>query len=100
VNLKPFKIGAADSDLCACGQAIETVEYFLFRCTQWTAMRDTMNQCIESKRGNLSFFLGGKSRSESERWQPDMKAVQAVIKYAITTGRLEQESKSEPPSTQ
>lgn len=94
------KIGAVDSDLCACGQASETVEHFLFRCTQWTAMREGMNQCTESRRGNLSFFLGGKSRSDSDQWQPDMKAVQAVIKYAMATGRLEPESESEPPSTQ
>uniref|UniRef100_A0A093UTM5 RNA-directed DNA polymerase from mobile element jockey n=1 Tax=Talaromyces marneffei PM1 TaxID=1077442 RepID=A0A093UTM5_TALMA len=93
------RIGAADSDLCACGQASETVEHFLFRCTKWTAMREGMNQCTESRRGNLSFFLGGKSRSDPDRWQPDMKAVQAVIKYAIATGRLEQEPEAGPPST-
>ncbi|KAL3708693.1 hypothetical protein TMatcc_006677 [Talaromyces marneffei ATCC 18224] len=93
------RIGAADSDLCACGQASETVEHFLFRCTKWTAMREDMNQCTESRRGNLSFFLGGKSRSDPDRWQPDMKAVQAVIKYAIATGRLEQEPEAGPPST-
>jgi hypothetical protein len=81
------RIGAADSDLCVCGQASETVEHFLFRCTKWAAMREGMNQCTESRRGNLSFFLGGKSRSDPDRWQPDMKAVQAVIKYAIATNR-------------
>ena len=27
------RIGAADSNLCACGQASETIEHFLFRCT-------------------------------------------------------------------
>jgi hypothetical protein len=94
------KIGAVDSDLCACGQASETVEHFLFRCTQWTGMREGMNQCTESRRGNLSFFLGGKSPSDPDRWQPDMKAVQTVIKYAMATGRLEQESEYEPLSTQ
>uniref|UniRef100_A0A093ULR6 Retrovirus-related Pol polyprotein from type-1 retrotransposable element R1 n=1 Tax=Talaromyces marneffei PM1 TaxID=1077442 RepID=A0A093ULR6_TALMA len=94
------QIGIADSGLCACGQASETVEHFLFRCTKWTAMRDGMNQCTESKRGNLSFFLGGKSRSDRDRWQPDMKAVHAAIKYAIATGRLEPESESEPEATQ
>lgn len=94
------QIGIADSELCACGQASETVEHFLFRCTKWTAMRDGMNQCTESKRGNLSFFLGGKSRSDRDRWQPDMKAVHAAIKYAIATERLEPESESEPEATQ
>ena len=28
-----YRIKAIDSDLCACGQAKETVEHFLFRCT-------------------------------------------------------------------
>jgi hypothetical protein len=94
------RIGAADSDLCACGQASETVKHFLFRCTKWTTMREGMNQCTQTKRGNLSFFLGGKSRSDSDRWQLDMKAVQATIKYVIATGRLEQEAEAEPQPTQ
>jgi ribonuclease HI len=29
-----YQINAADTDLCACGQAKETVEHFLFRCTR------------------------------------------------------------------
>ena len=58
------RIGAADSDLCACGQASETIEHFLFRCTQWIVIREDINQCIESRQGNLSFFLGGKLRSD------------------------------------
>ncbi|EEA25303.1 reverse transcriptase, putative [Talaromyces marneffei ATCC 18224] len=96
------RIGAAHSNLCVCGQASETVEHFLFRCTKWTVMREGMNQCTESKRGNLSFFLGGKTRSDSDQWQPDMKAVHAAFKFAITTGRLEPEpeSESESQSTQ
>ncbi|KAL3706321.1 hypothetical protein TMatcc_007332 [Talaromyces marneffei ATCC 18224] len=92
------RIGAAHSNLCVCGQASETVEHFLFRCSKWTAMREGMNQCTESKRGNLSFFLGGKTRSDSDQWQPDMKAVHAAIKFAITTGRLKPEPDSEPES--
>lgn len=100
LNSYLYKIGAEDSDLCACGQASETVEHFLFRCTKWTAMRDIMNQCTESKRGNLSFFLGGKARSDTERWQPDIKAVRATINFAIATGRLEPEPESELQPTQ
>uniref|UniRef100_A0A093VEU3 Retrovirus-related Pol polyprotein from type-1 retrotransposable element R1 n=1 Tax=Talaromyces marneffei PM1 TaxID=1077442 RepID=A0A093VEU3_TALMA len=92
------RIGAVD--LCACGQASETVEHYLFRCTKWTTKREDMNQCTQTKRGNLSFFLGGKSRSDSDRWQPDMTAVHAAIKYAMATKRLEQEPVSEPQSTQ
>ena len=29
-----YRINAAETDLCTCGQAKETVEHFLFRCTQ------------------------------------------------------------------
>jgi ribonuclease HI len=93
------RIGAADSNLCVCGQANETVEHFLFRCSRWTAIREGMNQCTETKRGNLSFFLGGKTWSDPDQWQPCMKAVHAAIKFAITTGRLEPESESELQST-
>ncbi|KAE8552234.1 hypothetical protein EYB25_006128 [Talaromyces marneffei] len=100
LNSYLYRIGAVDSNRCACGQASETIEHFLFRCTQWTAMREDMNQCTESRRGNLSFFLGGKSRSDPERWQPDMKAVHAAIKFAIATGRLEQGLESESQSSQ
>jgi len=85
------RIGAVDSNLCACGQASETIEHFLFRCTQWTAMREAINQCTESRQGNLSFFLGGKSHSDPERWQLDIKTIHAAIKFVIATGRLEQE---------
>jgi hypothetical protein len=34
--------GAAESDLCICGQASETVEHFLFRCTKWVTQREGM----------------------------------------------------------
>ncbi|EAQ90175.1 hypothetical protein CHGG_06794 [Chaetomium globosum CBS 148.51] len=36
------RIGVAPSDQCACGQAKETVDHFLFRCTKWTAYRRKM----------------------------------------------------------
>jgi len=90
------KIGAAESDICICGWASETVEHFLFRCTKWTRLREGMLQCTETRRGNLSFYLGGKSPSDTERWKPDMKAVRATIKYALATGRLDTEGEGEP----
>lgn len=63
-------------------------------------MREGINQCTELRQRNLSFFLGRKSRSDPDRWQPDMKAVSAAIKYAIATERLESEPEPEPQSTQ
>jgi hypothetical protein len=83
------RIGAAESDSCACGRATETVEHFLFRCVRWTALREDMLQCRVTRRGNLSFYPGGKAPSDPKEWSPDMKAVRARIKYAIATGRLD-----------
>ena len=39
------------------------------------------------KRGNLSFYLGGKEKNEEENWKPDLDVVKATIKYAMATGR-------------
>ncbi|EXL39262.1 hypothetical protein FOCG_18129 [Fusarium oxysporum f. sp. radicis-lycopersici 26381] len=86
-----YQIGAAVTDECPCGQAKETVEHFLFRCVKWTAQRkEMMLQCVEEKRGNLSFHLGGKAASDGQKWTPNMEAVRATIRFAIATGRLEQ----------
>jgi hypothetical protein len=86
-------IGVVESDTCECGQASETVEHFLFRCTKWTTQREGMLKCSQTKMGNLSFFLGGKAASDGEKWAPDMQAVRATIKFAIATGRLNMDLK-------
>ena len=41
-----------------------------------------------TRRGNLSFYLGGKAPSDPETWTPNMETVRATIKFAIATGRL------------
>ncbi|EKV16962.1 Transposon I factor, putative [Penicillium digitatum PHI26] len=84
-----FRINVADTDQCACGQTKETVEHFLFRCRKWTAHRMEMLQCTDTHRGNLSFYLGGKSPSDDQKWTPNLEAVRASIRFAIATGRLE-----------
>jgi hypothetical protein len=89
------QIGATESDQCECGRAKETVEHFLFRCTKWETQRATMLDQTETRRGNLSFYLGGKASSDPDKWTPDMNAVKATVKYAITTGRLDPESEQE-----
>jgi ribonuclease HI len=94
------RIGAAESDQCACGHARETVEHFLLRCVRWTALREGMLQCTTTRRGSLSFYLGGKAPSESKQWSPDMKAVRAAIKYAMATGRLDQDDEQRPSQPQ
>ena len=83
-----YRINAADTDLCACGQAKETVEHFLFRCTRWDQHRETMLRHTTTKKGSLSFFLGGKAASDPSSWKPSLPAVRATVQYAIATGRL------------
>ena len=89
LNTYLYRINAARSDLCACGQARETVEHFLFRCTKWTAFRTEMLQCTETHRSNISFYLGGKTPTDDKFWTPDLTAVRATIRFAIATGRLD-----------
>ncbi|KAJ6105337.1 hypothetical protein N7523_010147 [Penicillium sp. IBT 18751x] len=84
-----YRINVAETDQCACGQAKETVDHFLFRCRKWTAHRTDMLQCTDTHRGNISFYLGGKPPSDNEKWAPDLEAVRASIRFAIATGRLE-----------
>ena len=86
------RIGATESDQCPCEQAKETIEHFLFRCTKWTTHRTQMLQQTETRRGSLSFYLGGKAPSDPEQWTPNMDAVRATVRYAISTGRLETET--------
>ena len=83
-----YRIKAIDSDLCACGQAKETVEHFLFRCTQWNEQRKQMLRHTTTRIGSLSFFLGGKAVSDPASWKPILPAVRATVQYAIATGRL------------
>jgi ribonuclease HI len=84
-----FRINAAETDQCACGQAKETVDHFLFRCRKWTTQRTELLQCTNTHRGKISFFLGGKSPSDDQKWTPNLEAVRASIRFAIATGRLE-----------
>src|SRR3954454_21529343 len=89
LNAYLHRIKVAATDQCACGQARETVEHFLFRCRQWTAHRAEMLRCTDTHRSNISFYLGGKSPSDDKVWTPNMKAVRATIQFAIATGRLD-----------
>ncbi|KAJ5267785.1 hypothetical protein N7478_010593 [Penicillium angulare] len=82
------QINVVETDQCDCGQARETVEHFLFRCRKWTAHRTELLECTQTRRGNISFALGGKQSSDDQKWTPNLEAVQASIRFAITTGRL------------
>jgi hypothetical protein len=82
------QVGASKSDQCACGQASESVKHFLFRCTQWDHQRHQLFHKTDTRRGCLSFFLGGKAPSDPAKWAPNMSAVRATVKYTIATERL------------
>jgi hypothetical protein len=79
------RIGRAEFDLCACGQARETIKHFLFRCTRWNAYRTQMLEQTDTRRGNLSFYLGGKSPYDTEKRRLNMNAVRATIKFTMAT---------------
>ncbi|KAL9483343.1 hypothetical protein ACSS6W_002132 [Trichoderma asperelloides] len=68
--------------MCAWGKERETVAHFLFRCGKWTSYRQTMLRCTDTRRGNLSFYLGGKSA----KWKPNMAAVYATVRFVMATG--------------
>jgi hypothetical protein len=40
---------------------------------------------IDTRRGNPSFYLGGKALSDLEIWTPNIDVVRATIKFAIAT---------------
>lgn len=88
LNNSLYRIKATASDICACGRERETVAHFLFRCNRWAQHRTEMLNCTDTKRGNTSFFLGGKEPSDKSNWEPDMKAVQATIRFVTATGRF------------
>lgn len=80
-----YRIQAALSDLCACGRARETVEHFLFTCSKWTEQRKMMLECTMMQNGNISYHLGGKTRSDKHDWEPDTRAVRPTIEFAIAS---------------
>ncbi|OAQ62543.1 reverse transcriptase [Purpureocillium lilacinum] len=83
------RIGVADSDVCDCGQAAETIEHFLFRCKKWTGQWEIMLQYSRTKMGNLSFFLGGKAATDDDKWRPDLEAMRAAVQFAMVTKWLD-----------
>ncbi|KID81208.1 Ribonuclease H domain protein [Metarhizium guizhouense ARSEF 977] len=88
LNNSLYRIKAAPSRQCACGHEAETVAHFLFRCTRWSTYRTEMYKCTETQGGNMSFFLGGKGPADGSKWTPNLRAVQAAIRFALATGRL------------
>lgn len=89
INSYLHRIGVVESDMCACGRAVETMEHFLFRCTKWDTQREDMRRIGQTKMGNLSYFLGGMAATDGPEWAPDLQEVQATVRFALATKRLE-----------
>jgi ribonuclease HI len=98
LNTFLYRIRASTTDQCDCGQGQETVDHFLFRCRRWTTHRTELLQCTQTNRGNMSFYLGGKTPTDDDKWTPNMDAVRATIRFAIATGRLEANATANNPT--
>ncbi|OHE94828.1 hypothetical protein CORC01_09846 [Colletotrichum orchidophilum] len=48
-----------------------------------------MLQQTETRRGNLSYFLGGKRASDPKDWSPSVDVVKETIKFAMSMERLD-----------
>ncbi len=55
---------------------------------QWDHQHCLLFREMDTNRGCLSFFLGGKAPSDTEKWTPNISTVRATVKYALATGRL------------
>jgi hypothetical protein len=83
------RIGALDSNMCACGRQPETVRHFLLNCSQWTSFRREMTRATTFQANNLSHLLGGWSgEGDLKKWKPDLTAVKAVIQFVKSTERF------------
>ena len=84
-------IGAAESEKCSYCSQKETVTHFLFQCPHWQQDREQMRTISEGRWGDISYYLGGKSaqKDTNEEWKPNIVAIKATIRFAITTRRLE-----------
>jgi hypothetical protein len=91
LNKYLYRIKTIESDQCQYNQARETVKHFLFRYARWDTYRTQILVQTDIRRYSLSFYLGGKALSDLETWAPNMDIVQAIIKFAIATGRLDME---------
>jgi hypothetical protein len=83
-------IKAVESNLCECGEAVESIEHFVFHCARWTEQRKILG--VYTDGDDFSRLLGGKSAMDTDDWTPDMDAVRAVIHFTLATRRFEHDS--------
>jgi len=80
-------IKAVKTNLCDCGEAVESREHFIFHCVRWSEHRKILG--VWTGEDNLSRLLGDKSTTDTDDWKPGMDAVRAVICFTLATKRFE-----------
>jgi hypothetical protein len=80
-------IKVVESNLCECGETIESREHFVLRCARWSEQRKILG--VYTDEDDFSRLLGGKSAMDTDDWTPDMDAVRAVIHFTLATKRFE-----------
>ena len=83
-------IKAVESNLCECGEAVESREHFIFCYTRWSEQREILG--VWAGEEDLSRLLGGETTTDTDDWAPDMDAVRAVIHFTLATKRFEHDS--------
>jgi hypothetical protein len=83
-------IKAVETNLCDCGEAVESREHFIFHCVRWSEQRKILG--VGKGEDKLSRLLGGKSTTDTDDWRPDMDAVRAVISFTLATKRFEHDT--------
>lgn len=90
-------IKAVESNLCECGEAVESREHFVFHCARWTEQREILG--VYTNEGDFPRLLGGKSAMDTDDWVSDTNAVRAVIHFTLATKRFEHDSNERIQST-
>ncbi|KAF4547223.1 Hypothetical protein D9617_52g060440 [Elsinoe fawcettii] len=78
-----YKINAVETNVCECGEAMESREHFILRCVRWNGQREILG--VWTGEEDLSRLLGGKGLTDNDDWTPDMDAVRAVIHFILAT---------------
>jgi hypothetical protein len=82
-------IKAVETNVCGCGEAVESREHFIFHCTRWSEQQEILGAWTGEE--DLSRLLGGKASADSDDWTPDMDAVRAVVHFTLATKRFERD---------
>jgi hypothetical protein len=87
-----------DEARCSCGYDEETIRHLLLSCPRWTDERRELRESVGDRSGDVSYLLGRwGSRKDvrtgqfvdgpEKKWEPDMEAVKAIIRFPEKTGR-------------